>query len=202
MSRPAFHRPSRRAASIGFTLAELLVALSLLAIITGMAWSFYLFVHKQVVTREGKAFEFDNAYVLLESVAKNVRQSRATLVLDESKWVFVTPRGDTASYVFSDGELRFGTLALTLGGRAPAGFSFTCFGNDTLLDLDGDRTVSFNELDLNGDGRIEGPETQNVKVIRAELGAKEGMEETLAIVETVKNNLSYDEAGYQTYFKE
>jgi prepilin-type N-terminal cleavage/methylation domain-containing protein len=192
----------KRTGLAGFTLAELLVAMSLLAVITGMAWSFYNFAHKQVIVREGKMFEFDNACALLESIAKNVRQSRATLSLDASQWIFLTQRGDTASYVFSDGELRFGNLVITLGGKPPANVSFTCFGSDTLLDMDGDHEVSFRELDLNSDGRIDGLEVQNMSGIRAALSVKAGVFETLATEETAKNNLQYDETGYQTYFKE
>jgi prepilin-type N-terminal cleavage/methylation domain-containing protein len=183
----------------GFTLAEAVVALSLLSIIAGMVYSFYSFAHKQVVVREGRAMEFDNALVLLESVVKNVRGSRGTLSIDRTQWVFITRGGDTAAYVFENGKLRFNSLELTLAGKPPGAFSFDCSGSDSLLDGNNDHDVSFNELDLNGDGKIDGSETAGIAVITAALCTRPGGD-TLAAVEAVKNNLEYDGEGAATYF--
>lgn len=184
----------------GFTLVEILVALSLLSIVSGMAYSFYLFAHKQVVVREKKAFAFDNALSLLESAAKNIRESRSTLLLEESNWVFLTKAGNTASYKFADGTLKFNALPLTIDGRPVQKFSFTGFGNDSLLDVNGDGEVSFSELDIDGDGKLSGTELEKLSLIRVSLSIKPEDEETFATVESVKNNLASDDDRLQTYF--
>lgn len=184
----------------GFTLIEVLVALSLLSIVSGMAYSFYLFAHKQVVVREKKAFEFDSALMLLESVAKNVRECKATLLLEESNWVFLTGNGDTASYKFDDDTLKFNSLVLTLGGKPVPKFSFSGFGNDSLLDVNGDGEVDLNELDADGDDKLTGTELEKLAWIRCSLSLKPESNETISTLESVKNNLAGDEEGFQTYF--
>ena len=186
---------------MGFTLIEALMALSLLSIITGMAYSFYLFSHKQVLVRERKAFEFDNAIVLLESIGKNIRKSQTTILLDETQWVFIKPGGDTASYFFSDSAVIYNRVPLTLGGRPIQGFSFTCGGSDSLLDSNGDREVGFDELDRDGNGRIEALEAQSITWINATLVWNAEKEKSLEIVEAAKNNHMYDEGGFETYFR-
>jgi prepilin-type N-terminal cleavage/methylation domain-containing protein len=192
--------PSTLRKKAGFTLIEILVALSLLTIVSGMVYSFYLFAHRQVVIREKKAFEFDNALSLLESIAKNIRESRATLLLEKSKWVFLTKTGDTASYCFADGALKFNAVELSINGRALPKFSFTGFGNDSLIDVDGDREVDFEELDADRDDKLTGTELEKLAWIRCSLSLKPEDEETFATVESVKNYLASDEAGFQTYF--
>jgi prepilin-type N-terminal cleavage/methylation domain-containing protein len=189
------HRKNR-----GFTLIEVLVALSLLSIVSGMAYSFYLFAHKQVVIREKKASEFDNALLLLESAARNIRESKATLLLEASNWVFLTGNGDTASYRFADGTLKFNSVTLSIGGQAVPKFSFTGFGNDSLLDINEDGEVDFNELDTDGNDKLTGTELEKLAWIRCSLSIKPGDEETFATLESVKNNLASDEDGFQTYF--
>lgn len=184
----------------GFTLIEVLVALSLLSIVSGMAYSFYLFAHKQVVVREKKAFEFDSALMLLESVAKNVRESKASLLLEESNWVFLTGNGDTASYKFTDDTLKFNTVTLLIGTRPVPGFSFAGFGNDSLLDVNGDGEVDLNELDADGDDKLTGTELENLAWIRCSLSLKPESNETISTLESVKNNLAGDEDRLQTYF--
>jgi type II secretory pathway pseudopilin PulG len=193
------HR-KRETGAAGFTLAEALVALSLLSIITGMCYSFYLFAHKQVAIRESRVFEFDNAASLLESIATNVRESRATIFIDPTQWIFLTRNGDTASYRFADGKLQFNNVALTVGGKPLAGFSFDCFGNDSLLDANNDGKVDVRELDLNSDGVIDGRETANIAWIRAALTLHASADDTLSMIEAVKNNCEYDEGEYQKYF--
>lgn len=190
----------RETGAAGFTLAEALVALSLLSIITGMCYSFYLFAHKQITLRENKVFEFDNAASLLESVAANVRESRTTLFVDAERWIFLTRNGDTASYRFADGKLLFNKVALTFGGKPLAAFSFDCFGNDSLLDADNDGKVDFKELDFNSDGAIEGRETENIVWIKASIDIRAGADDTLSMIEAVKNNCEYDEGESQKYF--
>lgn len=184
----------------GFTLIEVLVALSLLSIVSGMAYSFYLFAHKQVVVREKKAFEFDSALMLLESVAKNVRESKATLLLEESNWGFLTGNGDTASYKFADDTLKFNTVTLSIGGKPVPKFSFAGFGNDSLLDVNGDGDVDFNELDTDGDDKLTGTELEKLAWIRCSLSLKPESDETIATLESVKNNLAGDDDRLQTYF--
>jgi prepilin-type N-terminal cleavage/methylation domain-containing protein len=186
---------------MGFTLIEALMALSLLSIISGMAYSFYLFANKQVLARERKAFEFDNAIAILESIGKNIRKSRATILLDETQWIFIKPGGDTASYFFSDTAVTYNRVPLTLGGMPIRGFSFTCSGNDSLLDMNGDQEVGFSELDRDGNGRIEEFEAQSIAWIKATLDLKADGEKTLEIVEEAKNNHLYDESGLETYFR-
>jgi prepilin-type N-terminal cleavage/methylation domain-containing protein len=194
-------RRRRLHAAMGFTLIEALMALSLLSIISGMAYSFYLFANKQVLARERKAFEFDNAIAILESIGKNIRKSRATILLDETQWIFIKPGGDTASYFFSDTAVTYNRVPLTLGGMPIRGFSFTCSGNDSLLDMNGDQEVGFSELDRDGNGRIEGFEAQSIAWIKATLDLKADGEKTLEIVEEAKNNHLYDESGLETYFR-
>ena len=191
----------RSCARRGFTLIEALMALSLLSIISGMAYSFYLFAHKQVLVRERKAFEFDNAIALLESIGKNIRKSQATIALDETQWVFIKPGGDTASYFFSDTAVTYNRVPLTLGGMPIQGFSFICSGNDSLLDMNGDGEIGFSELDRDGNGRIEGFETQSIAWITATLDLAADGEKSLEIVEEVKNNHLYDEGGLEKYFR-
>jgi hypothetical protein len=169
--------------------------------ISGMAYSFYLFAYKQVLVRERKAFAFDDAVLLLESIAKNIRQSRATVMLDETRWVFLKPNGDTASYSYSDGALLYNKLSLMVGGKPIPGFSLTCGGNDSLLDINGDNEVGFNELDSDGDNRISGSETQSIAWIKATLSLTVEPDKSLETVERVKNNLNGDEGGFETYFK-
>jgi prepilin-type N-terminal cleavage/methylation domain-containing protein len=191
--------PGRRMA--GFTLVEALVALSLLSIITGMVYAFFLFAHKQVLVREKKAFEFDSALLLLESVEKNIRQSRATVLLEKTRWMFRTRNGDTASYAYTGETLYFNALPLTIGGRPLPGFSFTCYGGDSLLDVNGDHEVDFEEIDADGDGKIDGQETENIAWIKAAIETKAGADAALITIEAVKNNLQYDAGGDETYFK-
>jgi prepilin-type N-terminal cleavage/methylation domain-containing protein len=197
-----FSPPGRARVAAGFTIIEALMAISLLAIIAGMSYSFYLFAHKQVLLRERKAFEFNSAISLLEAIGKNIRQSRATIMLDEDQWVFIKPNGDTATYFFSDTAVIYNKLPLTLGGKPIKGFSFTCSGSDSLLDVNGDREIVMNELDLDGNGRIEGYEAQSISRIKATLtiAMKDNQEKTLEIVEEAKNNLLYDDPGFETYF--
>jgi type II secretory pathway pseudopilin PulG len=192
-------RPPRGSAP-GFTLAEALIAMALMSIITGMAFSFYSFTHKQVTLRESKAFEFDNAVALLDAISTNIRQSKGTILLDAQRWVFITERGDTASYTVTDGALKFKNLELTVGGKPIAGLSFTALGNDSLLDINNDREVEFSELDLNSDGRIDGPETENIALIKVSLSLHKDSDDSLSTVEAVKNNLEYTDGQYQTYF--
>jgi hypothetical protein len=173
---------------------EILIALSLLSIVSGMAYSFYLFAQKQVIVREKKAFEFDNSLLLLESVAKNIRDSRATILLESTKWVFLTKNGDTASYSFADGALKFDTIPLTIGGKPVPKFSFTGFGNDSLLDVNGDGEVTFDEMDVDGDNKLTGAELEKLSWLRASLSLKPEDDETFATVESAKNNLSSDES--------
>lgn len=184
----------------GFSLIEVLVALSLLSIVSGMAYSFYLFAHKQIIVREKKSFEFDNTLSLLKSVEKNIRNSKTTLLLRESTWIFLTQNNDTASYTFADGALKFNKVPLSIGGRPVPKFSFTGFGNDSLLDINGDGEVEFRELDTDGNDRLSGTEIEKLAWIRVSLSLKEEDDETMATVESVKNNLSGDESGFQTYF--
>lgn len=193
--------PRRSTANRGFTLIEALLALSLMSIISGMAYTFYLFAHKQVLVREQKAFEFDNAIALLESIGKNIRKSQATISLDETQWIFIKPGGDTASYFFSDTTVTYNRVPLTLGGRPIQGFSFTCGGNDSLLDMNDDHEVGFSELDRDGNGRIEAFEAQSIAWIKATLAIKADRDKSLEIVEEAKNNHLYDEVGVETYFR-
>jgi prepilin-type N-terminal cleavage/methylation domain-containing protein len=191
----------RRFARAGFTLVESVMALSLLAIISGMAYSFYLFAHKQVLIRERKAFEFESAITLIESIAKNIRMSRATVLLDETQWVFIKPRGDTASYFLKDNALWYNSLMLTPGDHPLKSFSFDCRGSDSLLDIDADKTVSFRELDLDGSGAIDGAETHAIAWIEATLVLKKDPEQSLSVVESVKNsNQGEDKEGFETFF--
>ncbi|MBN1128441.1 MAG: prepilin-type N-terminal cleavage/methylation domain-containing protein [Chitinispirillaceae bacterium] len=194
------HRCSTRNHT-GFTLVEAIMALSLLSLIGGMAYSFYQFAHKQVFLREQKAFVFDEAMLILESVAKNVRQSRATIMLDEGQWVFLKPGGDTARYVFTDGILRYNTLPLMAGGRLIPGFSFSCSGNDSLLDSNGDQTVDFNELDQDGNNRITGSETGSIVWIKASIVLSEDRSRAFETIEAVKNHLNSDGDMVETYFR-
>jgi prepilin-type N-terminal cleavage/methylation domain-containing protein len=191
----------RSNAGAGFTLIEMVMALSLLSIISGMAYSFYLFADKQVLVREQKALEFDNAIALLESVGKNIRKSQTTIMLDETQWVFIKPGGDTASYFFSDTAVTYNRVPLTLGGRPIRGFSFGCSGTDSLLDMNGDHEVGFSELDRDGNGRIESFEAGSIGWIKATLDLKADGEKSLEIVEEAKNNHLYDEGGLETYFR-
>ena len=185
----------------GFTLAEVLVALALLSILTGMVYSFYLFTHKQVVVREKKAFEFDDALALLESIAKNIRQSRATLSLEPSQWRFLTRSNDTAVYVYAGDTLYFNSMPLNAGGRPVTSFSFTCFGQDSAHGAERGSELSFSQIDQNNDGVISGSETGAIARIRAAIGVRDTAGETLAVVETIKNKLHDDTTGYTTYFK-
>ena len=184
---------SRRPGTGGFTLIEAVVALSLLSILTGMAYAFYTFAHKQVLLRENRAFEFDNAFAFLQAVAANIRQNRKTLLLDERQWMFIAQNGDTASYVFSGDTMKFNAVPIVIAGKPADGFSFSCAGSDTALDANADGEVSFEELDGNHDGRIDGPETQNITWIKAAVSLRGNPAKTFETVEEVKNFLEYDE---------
>ena len=169
----------------GFTLVETLVALSLLAIVAGMAYSFYLFANRQVLWREKKAAAFDGSIALLEAIAKNMQSSRATLSLDEHEWLFLTSRGDTAQYRFEAGELRFQGRSLTIDGRPPVAVAFSCFGRDSLLDADYSGDVEMDELDLDGNGRIEGRETAAISRIQVSVSQSPDEDRTLCVVESI-----------------
>jgi prepilin-type N-terminal cleavage/methylation domain-containing protein len=197
-SRAINRRPH---ANRGFTLIEALMALSLMSIISGMAYSFYLFANKQILVREQKAIEFDNAIALLESIAKNIRKSQATILLDDTQWVFIKSGGDTVSYFYSDTAVTYNRVPLTLGGRPIPGFSFSCSGTDSLLDMNGDQEVGFSELDRDGNGRIEAFEARSITWIKATLDLKADAKKSLEIVEEAKNNHLYDESGLETYFR-
>jgi prepilin-type N-terminal cleavage/methylation domain-containing protein len=185
----------------GFTLIEAIMALSLLSLISGMAYSFYQFAHKQVLIREQKALAFDEAVLLLESIAKNIRQSRATVMLNETRWIFLKPGGDTAQYVFADSILRYNNLPLMIGGKPIPGFTFTCTGNDSLLDINGDRSVDFNELDNDGNNAIEGSETGAIVWIKASVVVSKDQDKVYETIEAVKNHLSSDADMVETYFR-
>jgi prepilin-type N-terminal cleavage/methylation domain-containing protein len=193
-------RTARRAGTAGFTLVELFVAMSLLSIIAGMAYSFFLFANRQTLGRERAALKFDNALLLLESITANVGACRGTVSLEAGRWVFIKQSGDTASYQFTDDTVRYNRLPLTIGGKRIAGLSFTGLGNDSLLDINGDHEVDFSELDLNGNNRIEGRETENLAWIRVALCLNAEAGDSLCAVEAVKNNLEYAEGEFQTYF--
>ncbi|MBN2036357.1 MAG: prepilin-type N-terminal cleavage/methylation domain-containing protein [Chitinispirillaceae bacterium] len=191
----------RRPAATGFTLIESVMALSLLAIISGMAYSFYLFAHKQVLVRERKAFAFESAVTLIESIAKNIRSSRGTVMLDETQWVFLKPGGDTASYFLKDGALWYNNLVLSPEENPIAGFTFDCRGSDSLLDIDADNNVSFRELDLDASGAIEGSETRAIAWIQATIVLKKDPEQALTVVESVKNAVQGEDGeGFETFF--
>ena len=193
-------RRARHPGTGGFTLIEAVVALSLLSILTGMAYSFYTFAHKQVLLRENRAFEFDNAFAFLQAVAANIRQHRMTLQLDGSHWVFIAKNGDTASYVVIGDTLKFNAVPVVIAGKPGAHFSFTCAGSDTALDANGDGEVGFEELDENRDGRINGPETQNIAWIKAAVSLRGNPEKTFETVEEVKNFLEYDDGPVANVF--
>jgi prepilin-type N-terminal cleavage/methylation domain-containing protein len=183
---------TRHTGTAGFTLIEAIVALSLLSILTGMAYSFYTFTHKQVVVRENRAFEADNTFAFLQAIAANIRQNRMTLQLDESHWVFIAKNGDTASYGVSGDTLKFNAVPIVIAGKPGAHFSFTCAGSDTTLDANGDGEISFEEIDENRDGKVDGPESQNITWIKAVVTLRGNPEKTFETVEEVKNILEYD----------
>jgi prepilin-type N-terminal cleavage/methylation domain-containing protein len=184
----------------GFTLVELFVAMALFAIIAGMAYSFFLFANRETSSRERASFKFDNSLSLLESITANIRDCRGTVSLAPERWVFIKRNGDTATYQFVDDTLRYRSLALTVGGKPVLGFAFTALGNDSLLDVNGDHEVTMNELDLNGNNRIDGFETENIAWIRVALKCKADAPDSLVAVEAVKNNLECSEGESQTYF--
>lgn len=173
----------------GFTLVELVVALSLLSIVTGMVSSFYLFAHQQIIKREKKLFSFENAQSLMHSLGENIRKSRATLCLDENKWQFLRQNGDTCVYAFEDGILSFNNSPVPMEEKPVASFSFACFGKDTLLDLNDDQEIDFDELDLNSDRKIDEEETRNICRIRATLNATDDTLDAVYTEESVKNGL-------------
>lgn len=195
------HPPYRARGAGGFTLAEAVVALALLSIVSGMVYSFFLFTHRQVITRERKAFAFDGALSLLQSVAKNIRQSRATLALGPSRWLFLNVNNDTASYVYREDTLLFNGGPLSVAGGPIASFSFSCFGIDSAASADSVGEIGFDEIDRNRDGVVSGRETGAITGIRVALVSGEKPAETLAVLETVKNRLCYDSTGYETYFR-
>jgi prepilin-type N-terminal cleavage/methylation domain-containing protein len=153
----------------GFTLVELLAALSLLSIVTAMVFSFYLFTNQQVLKREKKFFAFERNISLGHSLENNIRKSRATLYLDETKWQFIRSNGDTGVYSFQDGILSYNNIPVSQTDSLLISFSFTCFGNDSLLDINNDHEVDFGEMDLNSDKKIEEEETQYIRRIRVTL---------------------------------
>ncbi|MCU0608682.1 MAG: prepilin-type N-terminal cleavage/methylation domain-containing protein [Chitinispirillaceae bacterium] len=191
---------NRAKKNAGFTLAELIVAMALLAILSGMVWSFFDFASRQVSLRGKRAAEFDDATALLESIATNVRDSRGTLLLDESRWVFLNARNDTSAYEFSGGVLKYNRLVLRCGGKSPASFSFTCAGNDSLLDRNADGEVGYRELDQNGNGRIDGPETGDIAWVTASLTLPSASHKAFSIVAAMKNNVRYDIEATGKYF--
>lgn len=70
-------------------------------------------------------------------------------------------------------------------------FSFICAGNDSALDVNADGEISFEDLDRNGNGRIDGPETQDIAWIKASVALQGDPEKTFETVEEVKNFLEY-----------
>ena len=180
---------SRQRSSAGFTLVELLVALSLLSIITGMVFSFFLFTNKQIIKREKKSFAFESSISLMHSMENNIRKSRATVYLDENKWQFLRQNGDTCIYVFDNGKLTFNGIPVSIEEKPIISFSFTCFGKDSLLDLNNDHEIDFDELDLSSDRKIDEDETQNISRIRATINFTNDPLDAVYIEESVKNRL-------------
>jgi prepilin-type N-terminal cleavage/methylation domain-containing protein len=171
----------------GFTIVELLAALALLTVITGMVLSLYLFVNKQINKRESKALEFENTLTLMHSIGENVRKSKTTVLLKESEWRFLRPNGDTCRYTCENGKLFYNGSLVSMNAKPIVSFSFSCFGEDSLLDLNNDHEVSFDELDLNFDNQLDEDETRNIRRIRATINYTDDPANAIYIEESSKN---------------
>jgi len=172
----------------GFALIELLVALSLLGLVSVMVFSFHQFTQRYVFSRQKSALAFEQSQALLRSASRNIRLSRATLLLAPQQWDFVRADGETCSYSFGDNVLRFDSTVVLRDSSVT--ISFTGFGQDSLLDPNRDQMLDFKEMDLDADGKLEPPETGRIERIRVTIMPKaKGEDFILLSEEAIRNRM-------------
>ncbi len=172
----------------GFVLIELLVALSLVAMVSLMVFSFYQFTQRHVQNRQRSTLAFSQSQTVLRSISRNIRSSRSTLYLGPKQWGFISAQGETASYSFENGILRFDSLAVFRDNGVEIGF--TGFGQDSLLDLNRDQDLDLAEMDLSADGKLDAEEAFRLKRIRVTITPLD-KGETFAVYteETIRNRM-------------
>jgi len=117
--------PSRNALAVGFTLVELIVALSIAGITAGLVMFSWAFLARHTTLQKQKA-EFNAQTELAASIiAGDVRRASEVIAFDNSSIIFLGSNGDTVSYRLRNDSLIKNDMAspLTFFAATVAKFS-------------------------------------------------------------------------------
>ncbi len=162
----------------GVTVLELLVAVSIFSIIITIVFSVYMRAQNAVRSGMGRGVLEDAVRLVLRRFTSDLRSAAYLIEGTDTSVIYITRRGTEVEYRASGSQLLIDSVSVFRPPRSLEAFTLEYLSENILLDADGDSTISFEELDLNGDGvlsdREDTRETRNVDMIRVFLEVSEG----------------------------
>lgn len=181
--------PSRlRRGEAGLTLLELLTAISLTALIAGMAFHLLQSVGSAVFRLEEKRQSSKDLHLLLSSLGHSVQEGKGIREAGEEVLLWEDAAGGTHRLSFGDStvtvdgnpwplrigafEMRFsggGTRTDEIGSPPPAEVENLYLDS---LDADGDRLLSLTEMDADRNGKVSEWEARLVDFVEIRVAAR------------------------------
>ena len=140
----------------GFTLIEILVAVSLGVLIIGMAFGFWNFVNRHTITQTQKSSLLSESHRIGRQISDQLRQSTGVIEWDREHVVYVSGKtGDTVNLVYTDNCLMQNDLPIARLDTAVHIVSFCVTEKDRFSTADNDFlyltvTIDFGTIQAGG----------------------------------------------------
>ncbi|KPK67882.1 hypothetical protein AMJ82_09645 [candidate division TA06 bacterium SM23_40] len=178
VSTPDRHRSrtdERAAASLdfrsGFTLVELMVTMTIFAIVTSIVYFAYVQALRTMTKGEEAADLGSAVHGLVKTIRQDLLHSSYLTEAARESLGIVTSDGEEILYVLHDSVLVRNEAPALPQGIMLDTFAFAFYGNDLSFDTDGDSSVTLEELDLDSDEVLKPGEIERVTLVEVYLQA-------------------------------
>lgn len=173
----------------GYTLVELVVAMGMVSLIVGLAFTVYHFSLREMRNwRERMSLE-NKAHMRVNAISRDLLNLKQLLIAQPKAIGFVRQQGDTVFISMENDSLQISRAERLKIGLVAGKSYFNYWGSDLNLDTNSNGEVSFEEMDRDRNGILTGNELKSVRLIGINLGVGNGKQEFEARTAVAVRNL-------------
>lgn len=158
----------------GYTTVELIIAMSMVGLITIFAYSVYIFALKGVHYWQNRVQMENSAHIVINAMTDDLLKLENFFSIREESIAFATTDIDTISYWIEENQLLRNGENMILNENIMTAVRFSYLGNDLALDDNLDGVVDPNEIDLNDNNQIDAREFEEISYIEMALSLSNG----------------------------
>jgi hypothetical protein len=158
----------------GYTTVELIIAMSMVGLITVFAYSVYIFTLKGIHYWQNRIQTENSAQIIINVMQEDLIKLESFFTIGEESIAFTTTDDDTISYWIEENQLLRNGKEMILNKDTATALRFNYIGNDLALDDNLDGVIDLDEIDLNDNNQIDGREFEEISYIELTLSLTNG----------------------------